>query len=147
MSGLHVTICFSADKYLLCLNSMSPETTWNHQWQHFIIIICVKLFEFPLVTWYEIMNHYNIIQNQNKQTAYTNNYNRQSYLVFIVSLVQLICNETTIIPMALARLRVPLTRPTCTKPPASKILSLSNARSGLWSLDISIAYNSNNSKL
>ena len=39
------------------------------------------------------------------------------------------------IPIALARFKLPLTRPACIKPPAFKILSFSTSRSGLWSLD------------
>lgn len=37
------------------------------------------------------------------------------------------------VPIALARFRLPLTRPAWIKPPAFKILSLSISSSGLWS--------------
>ena len=39
------------------------------------------------------------------------------------------------VPIALARFKLPLTRPACLKPPAFKIPSFSASRSGLWSLD------------
>lgn len=48
-------------------------------------------------------------------------------------------DETDAIPIALVRLRLPLTRPAWINPPANRILRFSSSSSGLWSTDRSTA--------